>query len=36
LDATEEELAATDRVCIICREEMNTGKKVPFLCFPMI
>jgi len=28
-EATPEELAATDRVCIICREEMDTGKKLP-------
>jgi E3 ubiquitin-protein ligase synoviolin len=25
-DATAEELAAADNVCIICREEMVTGK----------
>lgn len=28
-DATEEELAAGDRTCIICREEMPTAKKLP-------
>ncbi|PJF16648.1 Synovial apoptosis inhibitor 1 [Paramicrosporidium saccamoebae] len=28
-DATEEELAETDRVCIICREEMVAAKKLP-------
>jgi len=28
-DATVEELDATDRVCIICREEMDSGKKLP-------
>ena len=27
-DATEAELAATDRTCIICREDMEVGKKV--------
>lgn len=27
-DATEEELAAGDRTCIICREEMRTAKKL--------
>jgi E3 ubiquitin-protein ligase synoviolin len=26
-DATPEELAAADNVCIICREEMVTGKQ---------
>jgi E3 ubiquitin-protein ligase synoviolin len=26
-DATPEELAAADNVCIICREEMITGKQ---------
>jgi hypothetical protein len=28
-NATEEELALIDRICIICREEMNIGKKLP-------
>jgi len=28
-DATPEELAATDRMCIVCREEMATAKKLP-------
>jgi E3 ubiquitin-protein ligase synoviolin len=27
--ATEEELDAVDRQCIICREEMPSGKKLP-------
>ena len=27
-DATEEELDRTDRICIICREHMDTGKKL--------
>jgi len=31
-DATPEELAAADNVCIICREEMTGGKRyhIPF------
>jgi E3 ubiquitin-protein ligase synoviolin len=28
-DATQEELIAIHRVCIICREEMDSGKKLP-------
>ena len=28
-DATTEELEAVDRVCIICREQMDAGKKLP-------
>lgn len=28
-EATEAELAAADRTCIICREDMNRGKKLP-------
>ncbi|KYQ93374.1 hypothetical protein DLAC_06051 [Tieghemostelium lacteum] len=28
-DATEEELENTDKICIVCREDMLTGKKLP-------
>jgi len=28
-DATQEELSRTDGVCIVCREEMTAGKKLP-------
>jgi E3 ubiquitin-protein ligase synoviolin len=28
-DATPEELVRTDAICIVCREEMTTGKKLP-------
>jgi len=33
-DATEAELTQTDRTCIICREDMDAGKRVCFYLSP--